>query len=69
MMTDSTHQRFGLRSARRVREVAQQELAGDEGDHDGDGRGDPDQVRQRRFEVEILLAAVTAALLMASLTK
>ncbi len=57
MMTESTHQRFGCGVPAASCEIAQQEFAGDEGDDDGDGRGDPDQVGQRRFKVEVLLAA------------
>ena len=57
MMTDSTHQRVRLGHAGAVCEIAQQQFAGDERDGDGNGRGEPDEMRQRRFEIEIFLAA------------
>ena len=57
MMTDSTHHSASWALSGSVLEVAQEQLARNEGNHDGHRRGDPDQVGQRGFEVEILLAA------------
>ena len=37
-------------------QIAEQKIARDEGDDDGDAGGDPDQVGQGMFEVELLLA-------------
>ncbi len=46
-----------LRGSSGISEIAQQHFARDEGDGDGNRRGDPNEMRQRRFEIEILLAA------------
>ena len=51
----------GIRRARRVRNPAQQELAGGEGDHDGNDGGQPDQIRQRLFPIEILFVGCKAS--------
>ena len=66
MMAESTHQRFGSGTSvehavdgLRNREIAEQQLARAEADEDGNDAGDPDQVGERRFPVEIFVAAVT----------
>jgi hypothetical protein len=61
MMVESTHQRFG--HAMPASEVAQQQLAGDEGDADGDGGGDPDEVGQRRSKSKSFLPPNLALLM------
>ena len=57
MIAESTHHKSGLQPAL----FAQQKIAGDERDENGNGRGDPDQLGQRRFKIEILQIAVSRA--------
>ncbi len=52
MMIERAHHKPSYLSVK----IAQQKIAGDEGDDDGNNRGDPDQIGQGMFKVEILLA-------------
>src|SRR5579859_5654273 len=44
-----------------VLKITEQQFAGDKGNDDGENGSEPDQIRQRRFPVEILSAGVTHA--------
>src|SRR4051812_20910383 len=46
-----------LSRSRGVLEIAQQKFAGNKSNDDRNGRSDPYQMGQRRFEIEVLLSA------------
>ena len=57
MIADNTHHKSGSNPVC----LRQQKIAGDERDENGNDRGDPDQLGQRRFKIKILHAAISRA--------